>query len=238
MRVIDVRRELSRKLLDRDFVTDKTGVKTIEIVGASFEANEPVIFGKVNHEWAAREIQWYESQSLSVHDIPEPIPEIWLKVASDDGMINSNYGWMIYSRENGFQYRNVLKELRDKPDSRRAVMIYTRPSMWSDYDAAGMSDFVCTNAVQYMIRSGRLDAVVQMRSNDLIFGYKGDLHWQRHVLDKLSADLGVPAGKITWQVGSAHVYERHFYMIHHWIMADELSISLAEHRELYPEWEP
>jgi thymidylate synthase len=82
-----------------------------------------------------------------------------------------------------------------------------------DYNANGMSDFMCTNAVQYMIRDGKLNAVVQMRSNDVVFGYKNDYAWQKFVLDKLAADLEVTPGRIIWNAGSLHVYERHFKLV-------------------------
>lgn len=223
--VEDIRKALAQKLHLEDFVVDKTGVKTIELVGESFVADEPAIFGKPSDDWHDRERRWYESQSLNVNDIPEPIPEIWRKVADPDGFINSNYGWCIYSKENGTQMTNVIQELQDNPDSRRAVMIYTRPSMWQDYNKNGRSDFMCTNAVQYMIRDGQVNAVVQMRSNDLIFGYKGDRHWQASVLSGVAKYLGLPVGKIIWNAGSAHVYERHFYLVDWWAEQGETWVA-------------
>ena len=195
------------------FVTDKTGVKMLEIINASFVADEPSIFGKVNYDYVMREIQWYESQSLNVNDIPGGAPAIWQQVSDPEGWINSNYGWCIFSPDNGEQYHNVLDELKRNPDSRRATMIYTRPSMWSDYNKNGMSDFMCTNTVQYLIRNDKLHSVVQMRSNDVVYGYKNDYAWQQTVLGKLSTDLGIEIGDIHWNVGSLHVYERHFDLV-------------------------
>lgn len=208
-------------------MTGLMGNETIEIVGASFIADEPLIFGEVNHEWIKREEAWYHSMSLNVNDIPGGAPKVWAAVADKDGFINSNYGWCIWSYSNGFdvpvdpteynpkdcQYERVINELKKNPESRRAVMIYTRPSMWLDYNKNGRSDFMCTNTVQYLIRNGACHAVVQMRSNDAIFGYKGDRAWQRHVLELVSRELNVEVGHIFWNVGSLHVYARHFYLI-------------------------
>ena len=207
-------REVFKYLLDNnDFVIDKTGVKMIEIVGANFIADLPAIFGTPNQEYIDREIEWYESMSLNVNDMKPPVPAIWQQVATEDGYINSNYGWCIWSDENCGQYDQALAELQNNPESRRAIMIYTRPTMWFEYRLNGMSDFMCTNAVQYMIRHGALHAIVQMRSNDAVFGYKNDYAWQKHVLNRLADDLNVPAGDIHWQVGSLHVYERHFDLV-------------------------
>jgi thymidylate synthase len=211
LKVDDIRQHFIGELMDSNFVTDKTGVKTIEMIGATFEADEPTIFGDVNDDYIQRELEWYESMSLYVDDIPGVTPAIWQQVADRAGKINSNYGWAIYHKDNGLQYVRVFNELLHLPNSRRAVMIYTRPTMWEDYKRDGMSDFMCTNTVQYMIRNEQLVAIVQMRSNDVVFGYRNDYAWQKHVADTLTTDLGLTKEpKIIWHVGSLHVYERHF----------------------------
>lgn len=217
--VSNIRNIFKEKLKMGDFVTDKTGVKTVEIINAAFFANEPSIFGTVNHDYVERELEWYKSMSLNVNDIPGGPPEIWKMVANPNGYINSNYGWCIYSQQNGNQYENVLNELIKNPLSRRATMIYNRPTMHEDYNKGGMSDFMCTNAVQYLIRNNKVNALVYMRSNDAVFGYKNDYAWQKHVLEQLVTDLRnewletLEIGDIYWNVASLHVYERHFKFI-------------------------
>jgi len=213
MNVQNIRSTFQEALFNEDFVIDKTGVKLLEIVGASFIADEDAIFGKVNYDYVEREIEWYNSQDLNVNAIPGNIPKIWQDISDRDGYINSNYGWCIFSKENHDQYQNVLNELNNNPRSRRATMIYTRPTMWNDYDRNGMSDFMCTNAVQYVVRDNKLDCIVQMRSNDVVYGYKNDRAWQKYVLENLAKELRVEVGNIHWQVGSLHVYEAHFDMV-------------------------
>lgn len=231
--VADIRAEFVRLKNAEEYVIDKSGSKMLEIVGATFIADEEAAFGEVSWNYVEREIEWYESMSLNVNDIPGKTPAIWTQVADPDGFINSNYGWCIYSLDNFLQYDNVLEELQEKPESRRAVMIYTRPNMWSDYNRYGRSDFMCTNAVQYVIREGVLDCIVQMRSNDLWAGYRNDRAWQDYVLGNLSKDLGVPKGKIHWQVGSLHVYEAQFYLIDHYQKTGETHITKKEYTEKY-----
>lgn len=225
LNVVDIRDLLVEKYLANEFVIDKTGVKTVELIGQSFIADEPTIFGKVNEDYIERELAWYKSQSLFVDDIPGETPAIWKAVASTEGKINSNYGYLVYSGQNNYQYGNVYNELCANKDSRRAIMIYTRPTIWNEYNHNGMSDFICTNTVQYLIRDNKLNAVVSMRSNDAIFGYKNDFAWQKYVLDQLVGDLRVggpnhqtlEAGNIIWNSGSLHVYERHFKFIEEFI---------------------
>jgi thymidylate synthase len=212
-KVADVRAKLIQKYKDQDFVTDKTGVKTIELIGESFVADEDWIIRKPNYEYIERELEWYTSQSLYVKDIPGDTPAIWKQVSSTDGKINSNYGYLIWSDDNYNQYQNVLQELTNNPNSRRAVMIYNRPSMHLDYNENGMSDFICTYANTFLIRDNKLISHYLMRSNDAVFGYDNDIHWSMYVQKMLATDLGVEVGDIIWTATNLHVYERHFKFI-------------------------
>lgn len=236
--VQDIRDAFADKFEKQDFEIDKNGGKVLELTGVSFTADCPYIFGRPNEKYIERELEWYRSKSLNVHDIPGGPPEIWQHVADAAGKINSNYGWAIYSEENCFQYENVVHELWNK-NTRRAVMIYTRPQMWDDYDFCGRSDFMCTNAVQYVIRDNKLNAIVQMRSNDVIFGYRNDYAWQAYVLQQLHMRLSREAhpdlelGTITWQVGSLHVYERDFYLVKHYLNTGETTISKNDYKYIY-----
>ena len=209
----DIRRILKTKFINDEFIADKSGAKMIEIVGAKFLANEESIFGNVNHDYVQREIEWYRSESRNVNDIPGKVPLIWKKISSPMGDINSNYGWCIWSEENGRQYQNVKKELLANPDSRRTSMIYQRPSMHIEATEEGMDDFICTYGVDYFIRDSKLHSVVHMRSNDVIYGYKNDRAWQIYVLQMLANDLGYEVGDLHWSVSSLHVYERHFDLL-------------------------
>ena len=201
----------------KQFTIDKSGQKTIEIIGASFLADKPAIFGTVNEAYVDAELKWYESESTNITDIypegdKEP-PQAWQYTANIHGEINSNYGHLIYSEKYYNQFENVVVELHKNKDSRRASMIYQRPSIWKEYNENGKNDFICTNAVTYYIRDDKLNCVVQMRSNDVVFGYKNDFAWQQFVLNELAEELSVESGDIVWQAQNLHVYERHFDLV-------------------------
>lgn len=213
-KVADIRNVFLEKYKNKEFVTDKTGVKTLELIGVSFIADEEAIFGELNREYAQKEVQWYLSQSLNVYDMPNP-PKIWREVCDKDGYINSNYGWVIFSEENGYQYKHCVRELRRNKNTRRAMMIYTRPSMQWEYNTNGRSDFICTNSVQVLIRNDRLYYVINQRSSDAVFGYKNDIYWAKFVQNMLVTELKqdyqeLKPGEVILQAGSLHVYERHF----------------------------
>lgn len=213
MNVSDIRNTLQTMYDKEQFITDKTGCKTIQILGASFIADEPTIFGKVNQQYIDAEINWYKLGSTNIHDIDyDPTPAAWQYTADNNGEINSNYGRLINSPLYFNQYNNAKEELERNSNSRRATMVYTRPSIWEEYQDNGKNDFICTNAVSFYINSlsSQVDCVVQMRSNDAVYGYKNDYAWHEYVLNKLSNDLGYDSGLIYWQVQNLHIYERHF----------------------------
>ena len=210
LKVSDIREAFKRE------VPNETG--NLEIINATFIADEPSIFGTVNEDWNSRELQWYLSQSLSVNDIPAPIPQIWQDIASVKGTINSNYGWCIYSADNGNQYNSAIAALVADKGSRQAVMIYNRPSMHIDSKKFDMSDFICTNTVQLYIRDNTLHYSVYMRSNDAVYGYKGDRAWHEHVHNQAAIQLsatypGLRRGMLIWNAASLHVYPRHFDLV-------------------------
>ena len=201
--------------------------KTIEIQNVQFEVDKPWIVREPNEEYFQRELKWYQTESLNVLDIPGGAPIMWKSCATPDGYINSNYGWMIWSKDNCEQYKHCLKKLTEDPHTREACMIYNRPSMQEEYNKNGMHDFCCTYAVQCFLNednSGRyhLKYIVYMRSNDAVFGFDNDALWHMHVQERLARDLfgNIPtltgiAGPIicdpiVWNAGSLHVYERHF----------------------------
>lgn len=236
--VSDIRKQFAALYNDGEFVTDKFGGRVLEIIGASFIADEELIFGAVNQTYVQRELEWYQSESLNVNDIPGGPPQIWKQVADKEGMINSNYGWCIYSAENNYQFANAVTELEDRPDSRRAIMIYTRPQMWGDHNKNGRSDFMCTNTVQYVIRGSKIHAIVNMRSNDAWAGYRNDYAWQLYVLNHVRDELEArgkyyKCGDIIWNAGSLHVYDRQFYLVDHYIKTGEIAISKEEYDNLY-----
>lgn len=232
MDVKDIRNILIEKYNDKDFIIDKTGVKTIEIIGASFIANEPAIIREPNYDYIKRELVWYESQSLNIKDIPGNTPKIWEQVADKNGFINSNYGYLVFSDENYNQYDKVLEELRKNPNSRRANIIYTRPKIWIDYKSNNRSDFICTNNVMYLIRDNKLNAIVNMRSNDVCMGYNNDVAFQKYVLSKMTKDLNIEIGNIYWQVGSLHVYESQFWCLDFYNKFNRIPKDKHEYDEL------
>ena len=141
---------------------------------------------KWSEEYAEAEWQWYLSGDASIHklgDIYGKIPEIWKRMADQNGHVNSNYG---YQWERNYQLDYVIAKLKHDKDTRHAAI--------SIYDgkehALYRKDTPCTYAVQFTILNNKLNMAVLMRSNDLWFGFCIDQYCfsylQKMVADRLS----------------------------------------------------
>jgi len=215
--ILDVVKEFNLQIKNKNFVIDKTGVKTVEFINynMSLDPEFPLIdLGpkKTNEKYVKKELQWYLSQDLNVYPQMSDV-KIWTQVCDKDGNINSNYGWCIFNEQNYNQYDFVKNELQLNPCSRRACMIYNRPSMTKDYNKNGRSDYMCTMYVSCFIRNGKLIYNIKQRSCDFIYGFFNDFAWHCYVYNKLQKELNCGIGVINYNIDSFHVYERHFDII-------------------------
>ena len=215
------------KLFKNKYKNDEFRGNTVELQNIHFICDKDYIVREPNYDYAKREIEWYESQSLNVNDIPVGAPTIWKQVATSLGYINSNYGWCIFGEDNGKQYEHCLKSLLKDHMTRQAVMIYTRPQMQTDWNKNEMHDFMCTHYVHCFLNEVQhpennvevyeLKYIVYQRSCDAVFGFNNDFQWHKYVYDKLYNDLieaGISMSEnkpfIEYNCGSLHVYDRHF----------------------------
>lgn len=186
---------------------------TVELINQTlvFDANEccEIHIGnfKPSLTYVEEEMDWYLSQSLDVSKIGKTA-KIWAQIADENAKINSNYGYLMFSAQNGSQFNNVVKELQAGPkDTRKAVAYYTNPYM----HYLGGNDHICTMYVSYLFRDDKLNAVVSMRSNDIRYGLIGaDLLWQQFMLKKIAGKTAREVGNIYWHAASLHLYDRHF----------------------------
>lgn len=196
---------------------DSTG--NISIISASFVANKPYLIREPNYDYVQREIQWYLSESLNVNDIEGKIPKIWQQISDKDGFINSNYGWTTFSSENYNQFDKVLDELIKNKYSRQGVIIFIRPTMHEDSKKNGMKDFICTYCYNFKIEKDnnidKLYMMVNMRSNDCVYGYDNDYAFADYVFNVMLSKLQniypkLEKGVMFWKADNFHVYPRHF----------------------------
>ena len=209
--VLTTLKKLKLELDREDFVVVR-GQKTVELLNWTAKFNTvgdgfiTLPDFSTSQKYVNAELKWYESATAKA-DFISDFAKLWGDISDGRNFVNSNYGQLIYSPQNCYQFDNVAKALEEDPQSRRAVMVYCPPHI----HYTGGSDYVCTMYVSYTIRDNRLSAFVSMRSCDLRFGLVGaDLAWQIFVLKQLANKLGVKPGNVNWHAVSLHLYERHF----------------------------
>jgi len=125
--------------------------------------------------------------------------------AEDDGTIHGAYG---YRWRNYWQMDQILEliyELREKPNSRQAVL-----SMWSPGADLRVTarDRPCNTHAYFDLRGGKLNMTVCCRSNDAIWGAYGANVVHFSVLQEVMAhSIGVPVGTYTQFSNNLHVYK-------------------------------
>ena len=67
LEIDQIRTYFRNELENENFTTDRNGGKTIELIGASFYADDPAIFGVPNQDYIDAELAWYESQSTNIN---------------------------------------------------------------------------------------------------------------------------------------------------------------------------
>jgi len=69
------------------------------------------------------------------------------------------------------------------------MIIYTRPTMQTDYKEDGKNDFLCTTWNQFLIRDNKLYMFYVMRSNDSYFGTINNIPWAMYVYNDMYKKL-------------------------------------------------
>jgi len=157
---------------------------------------------KWNEEYAAAEWQWYLTGCPYIEtlgDIYGKVPEIWKRMADDEGKVNSNYG---YQWDRNGQLDKIIDMLENNPDNRQcAISIYDGKEI-DNYS----HDTPCTYAVQFTIVHNRLDMCVVMRSNDLWYGFCNDQYQFSKLQETVSKRLEIETGVYYHFAHNMHLY--------------------------------
>lgn len=214
-------KQLYDKIINEDFIIDKSGCKMVEIIAPRIEYDLSKADGgyidfitrKSPRKYCQKELEWYESKDLNIDKVSSV--KIWTQVCDENQNINSNYGYLVYGKGNFSQFSHVLHTLEKHKESRQAIIIYTRPSIQLEHNDLGGADFICTNFQQFFIRNNKLNCVTSMRSNDCWSGCFSDQPWFVYVVNDLFKKLKttyteLELGKMIFIPNSFHCYENKF----------------------------
>lgn len=160
---------------------------------------------------AVGEFLWHLAGERDASHIAYYAPN-WSKF-STGGMIRSScYGYKIFGpgADGVSRWDQIRSLLESDPQTRRAVinLFDTESDLLPD-----AVDVACASSIQFLLRSGRLDMTVYMRSNDAIWGLPYDCFTFTMLQEMLARQLGCELGEYVHFAASLHVYERHFSLM-------------------------
>lgn len=158
---------------------------------------------KMPMRYAIGELAWYLSGSNRVSDISR-FAKKWVDISDDGVHNNSAYGWRIYDKFDFNQWEYVKGLLQRDPNTRQAIIHI------KDADNRPTKDTPCTVYLQFLLRDGKLNLSVHMRSNDIWMGVPYDMFSFCFLQMKMAMELGVEIGQYTHYAGSLHMYARDF----------------------------
>jgi len=135
---------------------------------------------------------------------------------SDDGTtLNGAYGFRWREHFGVDQLDAVIKELTERPDSRRAVVAMWDPAQDLPLMASGGKDLPCNTTIYFSLRVGdQLDMTVCNRSNDLVWGACGANAVHMSFLQEYVArGIGVDVGVYYQFTNDLHLYQDHFKLL-------------------------
>jgi thymidylate synthase len=161
---------------------------------------------------ALGELMWYLTGTNQTSFITYYMPGYPINPGEEE-RIESAYGPKIYGSGEYAQIERVVSLLKAKPTSRKAVVqLFGAHDLSAVAEAVAKSQAVpeapCTCSVQFLVRQGRLNVIVNMRSNDAYMGLPHDVFSFTMIQEIVARRLGVEVGTYKHFVGSMHLYER------------------------------
>ena len=170
--------------------------------------NESV--GRLTYDYADTFYRWMIGGCTDSNEIVQKYPNILRfmeKPKSKDLPENFNtfYGPRILS-----QLPLIERELREKPDTRRAVIMILDKDDLHLLDKDESLEFPCTDSATFFVRDGKLNVHVHMRSQNMGQVLKLDMYlWGRFTCE-LAKKLQLNLGKFSSSIVSAHVFKKDF----------------------------
>jgi len=186
-----------------------------EIQGLSYEVSDLTSFqfknehiGRLTYHYADLFYLWMIGGCTDNETILKEYPGIsrfMEKPKSDDLPTNFNtfYGPRILQ-----QLPFVEKELRDHPDTRRAVISILDSEDLQLLDKDESLEFPCCDSATFSIREGKLHVHLHMRSQNMGQVLKLDMYLWGRFTTEFAKKLNLPVGKFTSSVVSAHIFQK------------------------------
>jgi len=194
--------------------SDRTGTGTLSIFGYQmrFDLNEgfPMVTTKKLHlKSIVYELLWFLKGDTNVKYLQDHGVRIWNEWADELGELGPVYGhqWRSWTGADGRthdQIVDVLRLLREQPDSRRMVV-----SAWNVGDLEKMALSPCHCLFQFYVSEGRLSCQLYQRSADVFLGVPFNIASYALLTLMMAKASGLHPGDFIHTFGDVHLYNNH-----------------------------
>ncbi len=162
---------------------------------------------RIFYRSAIEEILWiYQKKS---NDISQLSSHIWDAWADENGSIGKAYGYQMsvkhHYKEGDFdQVDKVLYDLKNDPASRRIMT-----NMYNHSELHEMALAPCAYSMTYNVSGGKLNAVLNQRSQDMLTANNWNVCQYAALLTMFAKASGLIPGELVHVIADAHIYDRH-----------------------------
>jgi thymidylate synthase len=188
-----------------------------------FNLNEgfPLVTTKKIHlKSVIHELLWFIKGETNIQYLKENGVKIWDEWASESGDLGPVYGkqWRSWDSKNGEidQLKEVLKQLKNSPDSRRIIV-----SAWNVGELSEMALMPCHAFFQFYVSpptpnggvKGKLSCQLYQRSADVFLGVPFNIASYALLTMMIAQECGLELGDFVWTGGDTHIYSNHLEQV-------------------------
>src|SRR5476651_942150 len=205
---------LERILSDGAKKHDRTGTGTLSVFGHQMRFNLAAGFPmlttkKLPLKSIIHELLWFLKGDSNTKYLKDNGVSIWDEWADENGDLGPIYGyqWRHWpTREGGEvdQIKQVLKQLRETPDSRRIIV-----SAWNVGEIPRMKLPPCHAFFQFYVADGKLSCQLYQRSADIFLGVPFNIASYALLTHLVAQQTRLDVGDFIWTGGDCHIYANH-----------------------------
>jgi thymidylate synthase len=193
---------------------DRTGTGTLSVFGYQmrYNLNEgfPCLTTKKLHlRSIIHELLWFLKGDTNIQYLKENKVSIWDEWADDEGNLGPVYGsqwrsWPDYEGGKIDQIKQVIKQLKETPDSRRIIV-----SAWNVGEIQNMALPPCHAFFQFYVSDNKLSCQLYQRSADTFLGVPFNIASYALLTMMVAQVCDFELGDFVHTLGDAHLYLNH-----------------------------
>jgi thymidylate synthase len=208
--------------------SDRTGTGTLSVFGYQmrFDLSEgfPMVTTKKLHlKSIIYELLWFLKGDTNIKYLQENSVRIWNEWADENGELGPVYGhqWRNWNGEQIDQISDVIKTLKENPDSRRMLVTAWNPSVLPDTSKSFSENVAngkaalppCHAFFQFYVSDGKLSCQLYQRSADIFLGVPFNIASYALFTLMIAQVCGYAPGEFIHTFGDAHIYNNHLEQI-------------------------